>query len=506
MSEFGETPALLWRLADIEDMLGDKDSAVKYLQDASKIAPENSEILFAFIRALYQAQRYAQANIAIKDLPPELRQSPFIRAITGDIYRLVGWPAHAAVAYGSLFSIPWRSVYFKIFSWLVCGAPLDIRSSSAWLFECIAEDNWNAVSAKNRKVLSGFELPSGRGGHQLIDELDTFLLMSLTARLQLRDLRARSYRRPGMIGCLGFAWIAAFVSFYAIEKPVEGWLPSAFAAIVFAEITAIIIFGITKMFNDISVRGRYILHRKYIWILAVLGILELWNTGPTPFAFLWILVIDIALTSAVWMGPLYKSLSLQSRLRRDYFRWFLADRLLDVLKDVTRLGQQSSADERAHWISELEEVTWTIEEVYPRFLDTRDRIIRAELSDRAHGAASYIRSIASAIAAPVDGSWSRVISSLRNAISVFITGEFGNLETEDPRSRIGTIPRFSSKAVVLSRIIVCLLVIATSIWILWWAKDRQDIGNAITAVVAAVATALTALLLRPGQRKDDSSI
>jgi hypothetical protein len=505
LSEFGETPALLWRLADIEDVLGNKDSAAKYLHDASKLAPENPEVLFAFIRALYRAERYAEAKAAIKNLTPELRQSPWIRAMTGDIYRLIGWPAHAAVAYGGLFSTPLRSVYYKIISWIACGAPFNIRHSSAWLFECIVEDNWNADSARNREVLSDFQLPPFQGGQQLVDELDTFLLMSLTVRLRLRHLRARSYRRPGMAGCLGFAWITAFVSFYAVEKPVEGLLESAFVAIVFAEITTIVISGITNMLNNLSIRGRYFIDSRYLWILAVLGILELWNTGPTPLAFLWILLIDVALTSAVWMGQFYKSLYLQSRLRRDDFRWFLTDRLLYVLKDVTRLSQQSWAHERARWISELEEVTWVLEEVYPRFVDTRDRIIRAELSDRARGAASYIRSIASTIAAPVDGSWSQVTSDLKHAIYAIISGEFGNLKTEDLRSLTRATPRFNSRTVALSRLIACLLVIAISIWVLWWTKDRQDIANAVTAVFAAVATGLTALLFKTGQKKDDNS-
>jgi tetratricopeptide (TPR) repeat protein len=164
----GKTSFLLRRLAEIEELLGNYDSTVRYLSNALTLTPEDPEVIREHASALYLAGQYSEAKKAIDRLAPYQRQSPQIRLILGATYQAIGWPAHAVEAYGSVFRLPWRSASSWLVSWLACGAPIGIRRSDAWTFECMVEDHYIEESIKRRDFFAGLHFPSeseGRARH-----------------------------------------------------------------------------------------------------------------------------------------------------------------------------------------------------------------------------------------------------------------------------------------------------------------------------------------------------
>jgi len=499
----GQTSFLLQRLAKIEEILGNYDSAVKYLTDALTLTPEDPEVLFEHSRALYKAGRYGEARNAIYKLTPYQRQNPQIRSILGATYRAIGWHAHAVEAYGSVFRLPWRSAYSRLVSWLACGTPISIRRSDAWTFECMVEDHYTEESTKRRGFLTGLHFPSESEGQRVIDDLDTFLIRDLTIRLRLQFLSARNVGRPALIGCLGFAWLIAFVAFYAIYKSELGLTAAAFTAIVYAEVTLPINIGITKVIRESALRGRLPVNPRYFWLLLILAVLELWINGPTLLAFLWVLVADVAGTSAIWMSPIYNYYYIRSSLLRDNLRWFLAGEFLDLLFEVSKLGRESRNRERAQWMSRLSQVAWILEGGYANHFGRQDRTIRAQIGIQAQKAASFARMIASSIAIPEKITWKHVVSDLKSGALAAISDDIGSLAPREGVHRVEAIPRLGGRVPKILKVAVGLGVLGASIGILWWSKDRQDVGLAIVAVITAVATTLTGLLLGSARGKSD---
>lgn len=498
ISQNGPNPELIWRLAKIEEAQGNSEAVVRTLTDALTLKPGDPKLTAEYVHALYVEKRYSEARSTILELAPDMRQMPMNRATLGNVYRALGWHAHAVTAYGRLHGLSWRARRSRLASWFRCGAPLPVEASSAWVFESKVEDNWAAKCADRHSALNTLELTPGMDGSQILNALDDSLLQMLTVRFQLGVLTTRRVGRSGLLGFLGLAWFIAFTAIYSVEKHISDLVTILVASFFLAELAALIMATINEVATYFIASGRLRIKFQYIWwLVAYIGLVGLLPLRRISLAsFLWLLVVDVAVSSAIWMNPLYDALRSQARLRQQNLRWLLLDGFLSLLYDIAKSGNKSRSSQRAQWISLLEEMALTLERFFPRYLSSSDRVTRTLISERAQAAASSIRMMACSIATPKEGTWERIVSDLRHNVLAIAYGNFGALRPSPSGSpsRIMSKRRLTLMAVL--RLTLALVVLGVLIGLLAFPPNQKEIGATIGAIIAGIVTALFALLLK----------
>src|SRR5439155_12182653 len=110
------------------------------------------------------------------------------------------------------------------------------------------------------------------------------------------------------------------------------------------------------------------------------------------------------------------------------------DELLAILADLAEPHLRNDLDNRAYWLSGLERAASTVEKRLPEKLKLADKATTAWAAERARGAATALRLLKRQIAAPVDGTWDRLIAVLRQQTVAVATGDLGKLRWAAPPS------------------------------------------------------------------------
>jgi len=136
------------------------------------------------------------------------------------------------------------------------------------------------------------------------------------------------------------------------------------------------------------------------------------------------------------------------RLWRRGPREDILDEILGILDDLPDMSARNDLDRRTAWMSQLERAASTIEKRLPAILYPSDQATAGWTSERATGAATAVRLLKRQVAAPVDGSWDRLTTILRNEVTALTTGELGKLRWATPPSP-AAVRRFRWKTALI---------------------------------------------------------
>lgn len=504
LSRNGQSADLLQELAQIECALEDYADASMHLADAAALEPSNVAIACDRITTMMMAGLYGEAMSVVSRFPDKLKGEPSIRAILGDLYRAIGWQAHAVDAYGSRHDLPPRARYFRSLSWLRTGGPIRVCRSLMRARETSIEDTWNAKSIELHATLMTLDLPQRRDLSWIDMELDTCFLMTTRAEGWLGAAEDRTESRPLRLGYLGFTWLLALALVYIFGQPASGFGITALTALNFADVALIIIFALRFALNRLVPqpldKGHY-LYNSWPLAVAVIGLLpSVFARSHTLPAAAGVVAVIVGITYRVGPGSIDKWENKIAELAREYPREFALLNILDTLNGIADHDRRNSLRVRSRWVGNLRDAARSIERFLPRaFEEESDPAITGEIITEIADAAAAVRMLACRIAMPVEGIWDQIISDLRhNAIAMFL-GHFGSLLPK--QSSFADQTRMLRRRAVINMLVVGLasLLLIGVVAVLIVFRERTMANVAETTAVTTFVALLVGVLARPLQ-------
>jgi hypothetical protein len=121
-----------------------------------------------------------------------------------------------------------------------------------------------------------------------------------------------------------------------------------------------------------------------------------------------------------------------SRLRRRLPQEAILDYLLDLIQEMTLQDNRRSFQTRQQWMWLLENVARITETGLPAMFRSDNTETDSWVSERAAGAAAYLRRINRQVAAPKADTWDRLIEVLREEAMAFACGDLACLRWVHP--------------------------------------------------------------------------
>jgi hypothetical protein len=502
LSRNGQRADLLQELAQIECVQEDYTHASMHLSDAATLEPSSVAIACDRVKTMMMAGLYSEARSIVSELPENLQAEPSIRAILGDLYRALGWQAHAVDAYGSRRHLPPRAKYFSTLSWLRTGGPISICHSLMRTEENSIDDAWNAKSIELHATLMTLDLPRRRDLVWIGMELDTCLLMTLGAEGRLSAAEERAGSPPLRLGHLGFAWLLALALIYIFWQPVPSFGTIAFLATFLTEAALIIIFVLRFVIDRLAAQPldkEYYLFGSWPILVVPIGLLVSVLEQPyTLSAAAGLVAVTVGIAYRVGLGSNDKWENKIAGFAREHPREFALKSILDTLSEIGDPDQQNNLRARRRWVANLRDAARSMERFLSRMFGELDPAIMGQIVTDIADAAAAVRTLACRIATPVEGTWDQLISDLRhNAIAIAL-GDFGSL-----------LPKKSSSADQVRtrrRAVINILVVATAslllaglVAVLIVLRDRTMANIAETTAVTTFVALLVGVLARPLQ-------
>lgn len=502
LEQYSDSPTLLSKLAEIESKQGHYSAAVKHLAAATKLDPSNHAITFEYALCLSRAGRESSALSFISSLPDDLRYRPSTRAILGDIYRSIGWHAHAIDAYGTLRELGWRARHNWLSSWWHCGGPLPIRHSSMWVLESNIYDLWTQKCSERHTMLEVIGLFNQPDQADRRAKLDTSLLWLMSAEIQSGEVeRARTLLR-GRLGQFGLAWLVAAIIINGVGA---GRLPLPIVAVtsfVLAELTSLAMIYLIGIARFVIKRGRRGQLGWATWLLVgYIGLSMIQIFGAITLAgLLGLLLIDIGIVTAVWLNPFYACLREIVRCRQRYLQDFILGNFLDLLIDMNDPHKIHEVLERKKWIAVLEDTAFAIERFLGRYINARDAAIREWISTCACKSASIVRLMACRVALPSQAKMEQLIEDLQQSVAAIASDDFNALPKPNRQHIKQRTSRRQRLMPNLVQVTVALALLVTPFVVLAAVKEKNMVQLMITAAITASVPILIGMLLGPLRR------
>lgn len=493
---------LLQELASIENKQGDHAHAAAHLADAVKLAPANTAIVRDHVETMRKSGLYSKARSTVGELPDELRSEPPIRAVLGDVYRAIGWHAHAFHAYGNRRGLPARARYYRFASWLRTGGPLRIYRSRLWATERVIDDVWWAKSTEQRATLTALDLPARQDISGIGPELDACLLRLLTARHRLEAARQRANSSIWQLGFLGLAWLLSLALIYIYSRPIPDFSTAAYGAFLLAEIAAIIIVSIDFVVRRYTaeLQNRLVFVWKRSLVVAFIGIAVLYIYRTSVWSsFAGLIAVVAGITYAMWKGPRYSWDDEITSLAVRHPREYILVNFLDALYEAGNLDKKNDLRLRTQWMTSLQNAAWAMERCLPHYFADYDPGIRGWIVKEATDAAGATRILACHIGLPKEGTWDQLMADLRHNARMVIMGDFRSLQPEGPSpSSQGRGGR--QRAIINILLVAAALVLLVGlVGILLILRDETMVKVAETTAVTTFVALLAGVLIKPLQ-------
>lgn len=496
LAEKGPNVELLQEVAAIEDKQGEYSAAADHLVDALKLRQSDIQLARSCTKALYKSERYSEARSVVLEFPCELRRDPHIRAVLGDVYRAIGWHAHAVDAYGSLRDLEGRSRYLCALSWLNCGMPLHLHRSRQWNLECRIERSWSRKSAERRNVLHSLDIRKPDPARVSAD-LDSLLLRQLLVQHWLDRYDRATSNLWWWYGYLVLAWFVA-QPLLGYSQPGESLGSLVVPAILIAEIaTAITLVLYAPVKRNMS-EASHVRFIKRIWLGMLIVGVALITLGRTSWpGVVGVLALDIVLTSYLLMNSYYEFLAEDVNTRRKQPREFVLGNLLDLLNKVGGLDERNDFAERRRWMAVLEDCAWVVERCFPTYLKSRDSVIRRWVVGGARDAAAAVRMAACLIAMPGENTWDLLMTGLRHNTKAIVTGNFGALQPQSDSfpSQVHLHQRRVLANVLRWIILLAFLAVISIAAVVL--RDQSIIRGAAAQTIAGMIILVLGLLIAP---------
>jgi hypothetical protein len=502
LSRNGQSADLLQELAQIECIEEDYARASTHLADAAALAPYSVTIACDRVKTMIMAGLYSEARSIVSGFPDKLQNEPSIRAIHGDLYRAIGWQAHAVDAYGSRRDLPARARYSSSLSWLRTGGPVSICRSLIRVEENSIDDIWGAKSIELHATLVTLDLPQRRDLTWIGIKLDTSFLLALRAETRLAAAEKRADSTPLRLGYFGFPWLLALAFIYIFWRSVSNFGTAAFLALDLTEVAVIIIFVLRFVIDRLAAHPfdkAYYLYGYWPLEVASLGLVTSFLVRAyTLPAIAGLIAVIVGISYRVGLGSNDKWENKIAKLAREYPREFALNHILYTLNKITDPDHQNNLEAREQWVGNLRDAAQTMERFLPRAFEELDPAIMGQIITDIADAAAAIRTLACRIAVPVEETWDQLISDLRhNAIAIAL-GNFGSL-----------LPKHSSFADQVRtrrRAVINILVVATALVLLAGLvaalivfRDRTMANLAETTAVTTFVALLVGVLAKPLQ-------
>lgn len=502
LSRNGQSADLLQELAQIECVEEDYAHASIHLADAAALEPCSVAIACDRVKTMMMAGLYSEARSIVNGFPHKLQGEPSIRAILGDLYRALGWQAHAVDAYGSRRDLPTRAKYFSSLSWLRTGGPISICRSLMRAEENSIDDVWNAKSIELQATLMTLGLPQQRDLTWIGMKLDTCFLMALRAEGRLGAAEKRADSTPLRLGYIGFAWLLALALIYIFWRPVPNFGTAALLALYLTEVAVIIIFVLRFLVDRLAAHPldkEYYLYGYWPLEVASLGLLTSFLTQAyTLSAIAGLVAVIVGISYRMGLGSNDKWENKIAKLAREYPREFALNNILYTLNKIADPDHRNNLGARRQWVGNLRDAARSMERFFPRAFEELDPAIMGQISTDIADAAAAVRTLACRIATPVEGTWDQLISDLRhNAIAIAL-GNFGSLLPKQSSfaDQVRTRRRAVINILVVATASVLLVGLVAALIVL---RDRTMANLAETTAVTTFVALLVGVLARPLQ-------
>jgi len=424
--EFADSDLLAAKawLAEAVDASGEEPEAV-----ARKIRPD---AVAGQISALRCNRLWRDALDAVKNIPPEIRDTAEVRAAEGDFYYDCGCHAHASERYG------WRPGLRRSASWLRSGGPFAAIRKRVFKWE-------------EEKLL-----PSLEQRRSTIDQIDDVGLEDVHAqqlRLQLETLNYRyssNWYRWNAVERLGYRLLPAvilpmwFVLLVVVHQAgfASGWGAAAGAAAVSAFIAAssVVLLVIVLFRSNLRLRFRWWAPAWFTIVVLVTAAGEGFDRRVLPVGGWWSWVVLGVVTALAAIACLLAAVMIVNwlwqrwlrKLHRENCPLVVLDLLLDVLDYLRTATGNRSIGRRLSLASRLEYAAQCVtRDLLPSsttsFLGSGDWLVQ-----RAAGWAEAWRHMQRQMVASVPGDLTKLEELLVHEIRCLATCDIGALAWCEP--------------------------------------------------------------------------
>ncbi len=419
IQEHGRHPLLLLGLATIERQYGDRHACAALAAEAMRGAPEDPLIVATGIRVLWLADYDADALRAITDLSEQLKSSPIVCRIAGEIYHYWRLWGHAVTAFGpsGLQASQWR---MRRACWWRSGGPAGrIRSSILTQENTLLSDL--ALPAQHAAALPALALPPAVAD-AVRSDLATYHVIRThrtVFRLQVLDDWIDRIFGPASTVIV----FAALTLAEQLRWPSAGFAHGLTAATLAtaAEAAALWILG--------KVTWRWATRIGVATACGTGGAFLLRVSGQLTFG------AALALTALAFviMAAYVLQQTVRLALRIRVARWQrqeaetgVLSALLDLLGELIVPQQRRDASVRRGWMADLERVAVSIERDLPHALRSGDPNSQSAIGAHARSAATALRGMKRTVALPEAASWQDLIERLTGLAAALARHDFAS--------------------------------------------------------------------------------
>jgi hypothetical protein len=300
------------------------------------------------------------------------------------------------------------------------------------------ESTWNYWSRNADLLAESIESPVENNVITIRTSLDNYRLYwaNIVVWRETISQLLRPLVRGVAVTC---AVLVSFAVFTIVDQFAVVWIAALLSIIV-----AISAWPLSRVAHWLAVgvgRNWILMSGTIAWICTIgAGIHLIRADGSYPgigwAAIAGSLAISVAIISFLMISneqvPLVLSGWRLRRLRKEYARSAMLDRLLDLVEEISVPANRIDFQMRGHWIFYLEDIALTMEKSLAPTVAATDPATREWVQHRQAGAVAAVRRMKREIISSRPGSWPRLLNILRQQIDAVATGDLARLRWVTP--------------------------------------------------------------------------